>query len=313
MLIQILIVFVLIVTLAAGYLRFLASRFLPLKAEKRTASREAGGEIQKINGFFLWTKIFYTKQDGIPYYVIPGGMGMKSQYLVEHLQFMAETNPLYFYDPRGCGRSESKEELAFYQWNQFSEELYEYIQKNTPDTKIGLVSHSCGCVILYDFLQKHKDIVDKVILLSAMPLRLEAGPPNIRYLLGKCPPKEPRLANRWFSEYVRGKVMFGSMFYGDGLEELDTSGMAMVLCTNINTNINKPYNYEGMFQKDEYEVLAVCGCREYEAVSTNEDSLKKIEKQFKNIKIKVFSKSGHFPFIEEKQTFKQVVSEFMKE
>lgn len=121
----------LIVILAAGYLRFLASRFLPLKAEKRLASREAEGEIQKINGFSLWTKIFYTKQDGIPYYVIPGGMGMKSQYLVEHLQFMAETNPLYFYDPRGCGRSESKEELAFYQWNQFSEELYEYIQKNT--------------------------------------------------------------------------------------------------------------------------------------------------------------------------------------
>lgn len=287
-------------------------RFIPGRAEERNAKATDGGELIFINGYQVWVKIYGADKKTMPYFVIPGGMGMKSSYLEENLKFIGETNPIIFYDPRGCGRSQSKPDLENYIWSRMADELNEIINLYYKVKEVGLIAHSCGSVLLYTFLVEYPDKAGKIVILSGMPVKFEMNPPDFKLLLMSNPPKEPYEANKWFSGFIRTKVMFGSMFYDKrNIEQLDTSDTSMVLFTNINVNINKPYDYSSRFKNYAKPVLIICGRDEYESVSTNRNCAGKIACEFPNMKIRFFDKSGHFPFIEEKENFCNIMSSFI--
>jgi pimeloyl-ACP methyl ester carboxylesterase len=307
-------ILLLLIIIIAVYIIFVMSRYLPNRAEIRDARPSDEGKIQKVKEFNLWMKSYHADTDRIPYYVIPGGMGLKSQYLVEGLEFIAETNPIYFYDPRGCGRSESKKSLSYYKWDCFSEELYELIQMNTPNKKVGLIAHSCGGVILYDFFAKYKDMVSKMILLSVLPPVTKPGRPDLKYILRSYPPKDPHLANQWYSKQIRGEIMFEGMFYDKrNMERFDTSETSMVLSSNICVKINKPYDYRGQLANASTKVLVLCGEKQYESKITHKDYINEICREFTDSDKYIFTKSGHFPFFEVEDEFKRVIKAFIEE
>lgn len=279
-----------------------SGRMMPGQAEVREAQAADGGKILKIGDFHIWTKCIGQETGEMPIVFIPGGMGLKSAYLEDGFRELRDTNPLIFYDPRGCGRSESKKELTHYQWKKFSEELYEIINQLSPDRKVILAAHSCGCAILYEFLRRHRDMVEKVILLSCMPLKYEAEMPNPLELIWHFPPKDPGKANRWFASYAKSKVLFGNMFVEkQKLEEFDTESMSMVMCTNINLKINKPYDYSGEFKDYNRPVLIMCGNDKWESVSTNRRCAGLLKQEFPDAKTSFLENSGHFFFTEEKE------------
>lgn len=309
---QIIIVLLLIIIAFGGYMLVWSKRMMPSKAEVCEAKNVDGGKIVKINDFHLWTKVLGQDKVGTPIIFIPGGMGLKSTYLEKSYKELSQTNPVIFYDPRGCGRSESKADLSFYTWDKFSEELYHLIQYFAPDKKVILVAHSCGCCILYKFLQKHRDMVDKIILQSCMFLKYEATMPNIFELIKHFPSKNPKIANEWFASYVKSKILFGNMFAKqENLESLDTKNISMVMCTNINVNINKPYDYVGEFKDWEAPVMILTGNDRWESDSTNRNCAKRLEKEFKNACIYFFENSGHFFFLEEKEECLKKIRQFI--
>lgn len=312
MVVVVVIVILLIMAAFGGYMLAWSKRMMPSKAEVCEAKNVDGGEIVQINDFGLWTKVLGRDKAGTPIIFIPGGMGLKSTYLEESFKELSETNPVIFYDPRGCGRSESKAELSFYKWDKFSEELYGLIQYFVPNKKVILVAHSCGCCILYNFLQKHRDIVDKVILQSCMFLKYEAVMPNIFELIKHFPSKNPKIANKWFASYAKSGILFGNMFAKqENLEAFDTEDMSMVMCTNINVNINKPYDYSGEFKDWEVPVMILTGNDRWESDSTNSNCAKRLEKEFKNATWYSFENSGHFFFMEEKEACLKKIQEFI--
>lgn len=301
-----------IIALFGGYMLAWSRRMMPTKAEVRHAKQCDNGTIVEINGFHLWTKELGKDTAGTPVVFIPGGMGLKSSYLEKAFADLSDTNPVIFYDPRGCGRSESKADLGHYTWDEFSDELYELLQHLAPGEKVILAAHSCGCCILYRFLQDHRDMVEKVMLLSCMTLKYEAEMPNIFELLRHFPPKNPKAANQWFASYAKTDILFGKMFARpENIETLDTEEMSMVLCTNINVKMNKPYDYTGEFKNWETPVLVLTGSDQWEAASTNGDCARRIEAEFKNVTRYAFENSGHFFFLENKELCLYKVREFI--
>ncbi len=287
---------------------------MPAYAETRKAQEVDDGRIVKIGEFDIWTKCIGIENSETPIIFIPGGMGLKSAYLEEGFAVLSDTNPVIFYDPRGCGRSESKGELSNYKWSKFADELYELINQVSPGKKVILAAHSCGCVILYEFLSRHKDRVEKVILLSCMPMKYAAEMPNPLELIRHFPPKEPGKANRWFESYVKSKVLFGNMFANrEYLEAFDTESMSMVMCTNINIKINKPYDYVGVFHDYHRPVLIMCGNDKWESASTDRMSAELIHQEFPNSTIEFMDNSGHFFFLEEKAETITKIRTFLSE
>lgn len=294
------------------YMMAWSKRMMPNKAAVSEAVNEDDGKIIKIREFHLWTKILGRDSLGLPIVFIPGGLGLKSRYLEEAFLEISKTNPVIFYDPRGCGRSESKEELQRYTWQEFSEELYALIQWFYPNRKVILSAHSCGCCILYRFLKDYSDTVEKVMLLSCMVLKYEAKMPNIFKLIRHFPSKNPEAANKWFESYVKTKILFGNLFaYPENLEKFDTRRISMIMCTNINVKINKPYDYTGLFKRFKAPVLILTGNDKWEWASTNNDCAKRIEKEFSNASRYAFENSGHFFFLEEKEKCLEVIKKFI--
>ena len=225
---------------------------------------------------------------------------------------LSKTNPVIFYDPRGCGRSESKADLNLYRWDEFSEELCSLIKHFIPDRKVILAAHSCGCCILYKFLQGHRDMVEKTILLSCMALKYEAEKPNIFKLLKHFPSKNPKDANQWFESYAKSEILFGNMFAEpENLAAFDSENILMVMCTNINVKINKPYDYTGEFRDWKAPVLILTGNDRWEPISTNSNCAMRMVKEFKNVVRYTFLNSGHFFFVEEKKICLNKIIEFI--
>lgn len=292
------------------YVAIYMKRFMPSKVTEHPAVRTDGGTLITIDGFDIWTKVLGADKNGIPLYVIPGGMGMKSKYMEDYMISISENSPVIFYDPRGCGRSSARSSPSNYTWAAFADELYKLIQHYTPRQKVCIAAHSAGCAILYEFLKKYSDITDKVIFISCMPPKYEADPPPLKILL-KMPPADPKKADLWMAELLKTDVMFGSMFYDKSLlDKLDTDKCTMIMSV-INMKSNKPYDHTGEYSNYQGKVLVLCGDDRFESKSTSRSCAKKIAAAFKNSETVFIDNCGHFPFMEKPVEFSKAVKEFL--
>lgn len=301
-----------ILAAGAGYLFLWTKRMLPDRAETRPAKKKEGGEIVRIGDFDLWVKVSGRDAPGTPIVFLPGGLGMKSSYLEEACASLAEEHPLLFYDPRGCGRSESKANLRHYTWAAFAEELSALLQQIFPEQKVIFVAHSAGCFPLYRFLKEHRDMAENVVLLSCLALKYEVKMSGALKLMRILPPKDPTEANRWFSEKIRSGLFLGSMFANrDAVSLSHVDDISMVMMT-LQEKVDRPEDYAGTFRDWNVPVLILTGNDRWEPVYTNQAQAEKLLAEFPNAKYFRFEHSGHFFFLEENERFLEILREFLR-
>lgn len=294
------------------YLLLWVRRTLPSEAAISAAKPKEGGTLVHINGFDIWTKVLGEDEQGSPIVFVPGGLGMKSSYMEEAFQELSGGHPLIFYDPRGCGRSESKAELSHYTWEHFASELEEVIEHYVPAKKVILAAHSGACFILYKYLQKYRDRVEKLILLSCLPLKLETKFEASSDQFFILPPKDQNDANRWFSKKIREGLFLGSMFNNKScIDFRHIDDITMAMSSSVLVKANKPYDYRGEFKNLDVPVLILTGSDKWESPYTNRKQADLLEKEFKNVRRYSFENSGHFFFLEEKTASLEVIRDFL--
>lgn len=296
----------------AGYLFLWTKRMLPDRAETRPAKKKEGGEIVRIGDFDLWVKVSGRDAPGTPIVFLPGGLGMKSSYLEEACGSLAEEHPLLFYDPRGCGRSESKAELSHYTWAAFAEELATLLRQKFPGKKVILAAHSGGCFILYRFLKEYPEMAEKIVLLSCLSLKYETKPSGSLELFRVLPPKDPAEANRWFSEKIQSGLFLGSMFADRDAVSLSHVDDISLVMMSLQAKVDRPKDYSGAFRDRDFPVLILTGNDRWEPVYTNRAQAEKLQAEFPNAKYFRFEHSGHFFFLEENERFLEILREFLR-
>ena len=301
-----LIVVVLLVAVCAGIILHIFSLMMPSQAAERDALSNEDGGIVNIGGFDLWYKLLNADSLATPIIVVAGGGGLSSDYMEESLRFLSDTNPILFFDGRGCGRSQIKPELENYSISISADEIEQLRKHFFADREIIIISHSFGGIIAMDYAVNHTDKLEKLILISSMNANYKVTLSRTFFGAGFAP-KDQLLANEWYMENV-------DVFFGPYFENIEAKRILENTRASYAVSV-----HTGMPNHDLSEEIQTVTCPvlllvggEKEYPSTHIEETQKLASLFPNSQLEQFSNSGHFLFAEEDDRFIQVVNVFLK-
>lgn len=200
------------VIVAVGLLGWLYARYVPGEAaERRCIAPAEGYACIPVGGFELsvYRKVS-AEASGTPVLLLHGGPGFSSVPLAAAFDFLARGHPLYAFDQRGSGYSESRPDLADYDFADLVDEVEAVRREVVGRPKLILIGHSFGAWLALGYASKYPAHVGKIVLLSTPSARFDAGRLLDVLSLG-IPPADQAGANDWLE--ARFPDLFASSFY----------------------------------------------------------------------------------------------------
>jgi len=275
-----------------------------------------------VTGGRIWYKIVGS---GIstPILVLHGGPGIPHDYL-EPLAVLAENRPVIFYDQLGCGRSDRPNSPALWHLDRFVQEIVQ-IRLALRLSKINLLGHSWGAMVVVDYMLTKPEGVEKMILASPslsvtrwkedaqsyirnLPVEIQKviefhennGTVNsdaykdaereysIRHFCRIVPKPEPLLASEKSANWEIYETMWGH-------NEWTVTG-------NLKS-------YERIHCLAETSLPTLFTCGKYDEASP--DTTAFYQKHIVGAKLKIFEKSSHVPHLEETESYLQTIELFL--
>lgn len=121
--------------------------------------------LRAINGTELYVK---RVGSGDPIVVVHGGPVLEHGYLLPHLQPLAESHELIFYDQRLSGRSAGRVDSATVRLATFVEDI-EGLRVSLGLERITLMGHSWGGLLAMKYAVRYGEHLTSLVLLDPMP------------------------------------------------------------------------------------------------------------------------------------------------
>lgn len=122
-----------------------------------------------INDTELYIKAF---GQGDPLLIIHGGPGLSHDYFLPHLEELANTHFVIFYDHRGTGRSSVIQDSLSMNLETFVKDI-EAIRMHFQFDKMNVLAHSWGSLLAVEYALSYGDGLDKLILSNPPALSQE--------------------------------------------------------------------------------------------------------------------------------------------
>jgi proline iminopeptidase len=282
------------------------------------------------NGVRIYCKIIGA---GVPLMCLHGGPGGSHDYFLPYLLGLAKSFRLVFFDQRGCGRSERLADRSRYNIPAIVEDV-EVLRQKLRLGRISLLGHSFGGLLALTYALRYGDALHALILVGAAASQTEMN--KFYYKVWrKADSKAKEILRRHRTsikklleasqplpeEYVRiVQSLFRRYLYAPGHDYMEeflqrvqaayswevrlemVGGGMMTFRIEGNT---KDYDLRSQLQRIKVPVLIVAGAYEppfYRTLIT----------KLKHHKFTLFNNSGHFPFVEERDKFVDVVESFLK-
>ncbi|PLS17489.1 proline iminopeptidase [Bacillus sp. M6-12] len=117
-----------------------------------------------VRGLDIYVKMLGA---GTPLVFLHGGPGGEHRYFLPHLEELANTFQLIFYDQRGCGQSQEPEDKDTYTMDEEVETL-EALRAELGIEKLNLVGESWGSMLGLLYAAKYPKKADKLFLTAAV-------------------------------------------------------------------------------------------------------------------------------------------------
>lgn len=273
-----------------------------------------------VNGTDLHVKILGT---GEPLFILHGGPGFSHDYFLPHLEPLSDEIKLVLFDQRGMGRSSVDLDSTSFSLDLLIEDIEALRQKLEFD-KIHLMGHSWGGILAMHYAITYPESLSSLILCNSMP-----ATPEFDDLLGENFARIYERQNMADLEPLQQKIEAGSrdITIQQRLIQLhfrpsfyDTSDVNK-LHLNLSENFFKtqellpflapheePTPLLPQLENLHNPVLIIRG--EIEAIPIEAD--RKLKETFSDARLVTISQSGHFPFIEKPDEFKNLILEFIK-
>ena len=161
-----------------------------------------------VNGFDLYYRELGEEQGRPPVVLVHGGPGHSSLSFKNAFDFLAGDRRVVYYDQRGSGNSQIKDDDAYYTVDQLVDELEALRRDVVKAERIVVIGHSFGSALAQRYALKYAEHVDKLVLIGG--IRINNGMSN-RFLwkwLGPAlystalglPPADSRAADAWFTQ-----------------------------------------------------------------------------------------------------------------
>jgi len=265
---------------------------------------------------------------------IHGGPGFNCgilEYLIEHENLFECLNyNIIMYDQRECGRSEKNHELVSHQDNlKDLKNIIDYFVNSNIPIK-GLIGHSYGAKLLYDFYLTYPSTLPGIfvgIADSMLTPRLNNLLSDLTYLRKNDPDRYqdilPRLNKLTLEKLWMITEELAPVFESNKDRPFNyfANLELMQKVQEISKVINIPINKEVLMsvRKDIYASKELCKVEianlknDYLWINGFHDSTMNSTNSFlKNQNIILFYQSAHYPHIEESRLFCETVNEFLK-
>lgn len=281
------------------------------------------------SGVFIRNYAFLTEDEKIddrePLLIVHGGPVMDHSYFLPYLDELAKAYRLVFYDQRACGRSSVAIDSASMSLDGFVEDI-ELLRKELKLEKVNLLGHSWGGLLAMKYGIKYSQHLDKLVLSSSMAPSSADWQTENQMIGARVTNKDIKAREAIMNsgalqsddprEAVRSllKQSFKYQMYDTAnLKKLDLfvpkdylkrSGVFALLSPDLNG-----YDLYKDLDKISCPTLLVYGETEHATRIYTDKMLNRI----KSASLKLVAESGHFPFVEQPETYNNIVLEFLNQ
>ena len=269
----------------------------------------------RVKGYQLYYREVGTDTTRPPVVLVHGGPGHSSLSFKQGFDFLAESRRVIYYDQRGSGNSEAKANPEDYTVEQLVEELEALRRDVLRADRIVVVGHSFGGAIAQRYTLAHPDHVAQLVLVGSIRINNGMtsrtlwtwfGPALWSTALG-FPPADPAKADSvFFGAAGDTERLFDK---GRAHEILDGTGRV-----RFTTWRELSLSAVGDDHRRELAALQVPTLFIYGAADspyTGQPVADELCGVVPRCTKAGFSKSGHWPFLEEPARFRQVLDAFL--
>jgi proline iminopeptidase len=269
----------------------------------------------RVDGYELYYREVGTDTTHPPVVLVHGGPGHSSLSFKQSFDFLAEGRRVIYYDQRGSGNSEAKANPEDYTVEQLVEELEALRRDVIRADRIVVVGHSFGGALAQRYALAHPDHVAQLVLVGSIRINNGMtsrtlwtwfGPALWSTALG-FPSADPARAD---SSFFGGAGNVERLFdQGRAHEILDGTGRI-----RFTTWRELSLSVVGDARRPELAALQVPTLFIYGAADspyTGQPVADELCGVVPRCTKAGFSKSGHWPFLEEPARFRQVLTAFL--
>lgn len=267
-----------------------------------------------------------TYGSGSPLIILHGGAGyLTHNYLLPHMERLGKNNLVVLYDQRGLGKSNG--ELTPEQINikTYVDDL-DSVRASLGAKKVSLLGHSFGSFLALQYALAHPESVDKLILVSSMPITSQDWMLFFPELGKRLAPYQEELQKIESSEaYLSGdpetvqnqlKIVFQVYMYNpENINKLNLYRSQKEIQNGFKVwdifkerIFTKPFDLTEQLKTVQAPALILHGDADPIPFVTAEHAHQALPNSTL-IKIK---ESGHFPFVEQPEVFFNAIEDFLK-
>jgi proline iminopeptidase len=275
-----------------------------------------------VSGGRVWYQV--AGEGGPPFLCLHGGPGFTHNY-IRSLIDLAGDRPVVLYDQLGCGRSDRPNDKSLWRIERFVDEV-EAVVEHLALEDFHLFGSSWGAMLACQYILDKQPGVMSLVLAGApldMPryrrellTLVEALPKDVKSILAfheehgfyDCPEYQGATAffmKRHLCRMDPWPLELEQSFAGIGLECFRE--MAGPSETAITGNI-KDFNVFPWLSQIRVPTLVTCGRFDNVVVEHASDTAAALPRG----ELAVFEKSGHMPFLEERESYMRTVSDFLR-
>jgi proline iminopeptidase len=266
---------------------------------------------------------YRTTGSGTPVIVLSGGPGFEVDYMLPVGDFLPASYQRVFLEQRGTGRSRVELTPETMTIHNVVEDL-EGLRVHLKQERLFLVGHSWGGMLAMAYAAAHPDRIDKMILIGPGGPTLEFTtwfPDNIRMRLR---PEDLEAERSWDDAEKRGvdadkaalegiRAITPGYFFDreKGLafaKQLTDGAVHVKVNLLLFEDMAKHYDSRPGLQRLNRPVLIVQGHQDPVGDKTAED----IHAAINGSTLIYFNKCGHFPWLEQPDSFRKTIADFLK-
>lgn len=291
-----------------------------LVALTKMVSAQGEERLLKINGTEINVRIVGK---GAPILVVHGGPGLNHSYFLPHFNKLWSKHQLIFVDQRACGKSSGALDSAQMSLDWFVKDM-EAIRKELKLGKVSVLAHSWGGLLGMLYASRYPESVRSLIISNSVSPKVGEYDEqtnqivNSRYSKDDSTLRSQTLKSKAFKDgdleayKLLFKVSFKQSFFNR--QYIDSLNLVLpsdfVQKRKVLFFMSKElsnYNFYPELNKIRCRTLIIHG--DFDAIPI--ELAQNINKSIRGSTLRVIKSAGHFPFIERKSDFFDVVEEFM--
>lgn len=255
-----------------------------------------------------------TKGEGIPIVLFHGGLGLDHTYLPPYFDALADHYQVTYYDHRGNGRSEKPADYSTLDFDVFTSDA-DAVRQHLGHDKVIVIGHSYGGFIAQKYACKYPDSLLGLVLIDTVPAfdyhPAPSGNEEQMAAFGEAFTRPMADDDDWRKTWTTLVQMYFHNYDAAVGDVLDANTHYVAAAWNQASALLATFNTLEDLPNITVPTLVACG--EHDFITPPEHGAKRIASLIPNAQLEIFTNSGHYPFIEDQQSFFTILRTWLKQ